>query len=54
MLAVKCEVGNRAAPDFRTARQLHITENFTLINEEKSWLGIKLELADQRVIDLRG
>ena len=25
-----------------------------LIDEEKSWLGIKLELADQRVIDLRG
>ena len=33
--------------------QLHISDNFTLIDEQQRGLGIGLEFANQRVIDLR-
>src|ERR1700722_3230767 len=33
--------------------QLHISDNFTLIDKQQSGFGIRLEFANQRVIDLR-
>jgi hypothetical protein len=34
------------------ARQLHITDNFTLVTDEESGVGISFELADEGMIDL--
>ena len=34
-----------------SARQLHISDNFTLVNQQKRGLGVALEFANQRVID---
>ena len=33
--------------------QLHISDNFTLIDKQQCGFGIRLEFANQRVIDLR-
>ena len=35
-----------------SARQLHITDNFTLVTDEKCRVRVDLELADQGMIDL--
>jgi hypothetical protein len=37
-----------------SAHRLHITDNFTLIDEQQRGLGIRLEFANQRVVDLGG